>query len=136
MLLLGVNVPVPFVLQIPVEVAPLTLPFNVTVALFAQTATSAPACEPGASVIVTEIVCVTIAQPPVDDRVKLILPAVVSALLGIYVPFKVVLLGVNVPVPVDAHAPLPVDDEPFNVTFALFPQTVWLPPALTVGMFV
>ena len=116
--------PVPFVLQIPVEVAPLTLPFKVTAALLAQTATSVPAFTPGASVIVTKMVLVTTVQPPLEERVKVMFPAAVSALLGTYAPFNVVLLGVKVPVPVDDQEPAPVDDEPPKATLALFPQTV------------
>ena len=48
----GVNVPVPLVVQLPVLVAPLTVPLKAASALFAQTKMSLPALTPGASVIV------------------------------------------------------------------------------------
>ena len=44
-----------------------------------------------------------------------------------------VLLGVNVPAPPDQIPPDAIVTEPFKVTNALFPQTVWSAPAFTVG---
>jgi hypothetical protein len=81
--LFGTNVPVPEVDQIP-PLAIVTDPFNVSVALLAQTVTLEPALAVGAGVILTVIVVLTAVQPPllVDVRVRVTAPAVISALLG------------------------------------------------------
>ena len=51
-----------------------------------------------------------------------------------YVGFKIVLLGVKLPVPELNQTPLPVVDVPFRVKFGLFLHTVCgLNPALTIG---
>src|ERR1051326_2269870 len=73
-------------------------------------------------------------QPLVEVSLRVTVPAAVSAALGMYVPFSVVLFGENVPLPLVLHTPVPVLEVPFSVTFALLAQTVWLLPALTVGV--
>jgi hypothetical protein len=91
----------------------------------------------GASVIVITIASLTCAHAPllVEVSVSVTLPAAVSAALGVYVAFSVVLLGVNVPDPEESHCPVVVPPLtlPANVTAALLPQTDWSPPALTIA---
>ena len=81
----------------------------------------------GEGVMVITIVFVTGAHAPlfVDVSVSVTVPAATSAALGVYTAFIVVLFGENIPVPDVVHtAPVETVNEPFNVTFALFAQTV------------
>ena len=104
--------------------------------MFLQTDKSKPALTTGELVIVIITVSVTCLQLPllVEPNVKVTEPAVISAALGEYKGFKVVLLGLNVPVP---PAQMPVDvvpvTEPESVAVELFLQTIKLVPALTDG---
>ena len=68
-----------------------------------------------------------------EVRISVTLPAVVSAVLGIYVAFKVLAFGVNVPLPLVLHVPEPVLDVPFKVTLGLVLQTFTFAPAFTFG---
>lgn len=82
------------------------------------------------------MVWLTRLHPPllVDVNVSVIDPAVVSAVEGIYVGFKMLLLGENVPVPEDNQVPLPVVEDPFSWKFGLFLQTTCgLAPGITTG---
>jgi hypothetical protein len=49
------------------------------------------------------------------------------------VAFKVVLLGANVPAPLQVALEAAPPKEPANVVAGLLAQTVWLGPALTVA---
>ena len=84
MVLFGENVPVPEVDHIP-PLATVTAPFRLTVALLAQTVTLLPASAVGAWLNVMVMLLDTGAQAPLflEVRVRVTLPAVVSALLGI-----------------------------------------------------
>jgi hypothetical protein len=68
-----------------------------------------------------------------EVRVRITLPAVVSALLGVYVALSVVLLGVNTPVPLLLHCAEPVLELPFSEIISLLAQTVWFEPAFTTA---
>ena len=70
----------------------------------------------------------------VDVKVKFTKPAVSSAALGEYIAFKLVLLGVNVPVPLDQIPVVVVPDTtPERAVAALFLQEDKSIPALTTG---
>ena len=81
MVLFGVNVPPPPD-QIPPDAVD-TEPFRVAEGEEAQMLWSAPAFTNGAFVIVTAIASLNAMHPSVDVSVSVILPAVVSALLGV-----------------------------------------------------
>ena len=122
--LLGVNVPPPSVVQTPLPVV--DVPFNAAFGLFTQTEIVAPAFTRGASVMVTAIVFVTARQSPlpVVVRTMFTLPAAVSAALGVYVVLRLVVLP-KVPVPEeDQVPPVATVTEPLRVTSALLAQTV------------
>src|ERR1700749_547034 len=132
--LFGVNVPLPDVLHVPEPVD--EEPFNTWLGLLKQTLASAPAETFGAFVIVTNMVSVAALQFPFPlvVSIMLTLPAVVSTLLGIYVVFKLELLGENEPVPVlDQTPPVATVTEPVKATLALLPHTDWAAPALAVA---
>ena len=136
--MLGLKLPVPLLVHLPVVVIPPIVPLNATVGLFAQTEIlTGPAFAVGALEIATFIVSLAKPQIPFAVEVKnnLTDPAAVSALLGKYVEFNAVLFGVKLPVPVLAQ--IPVEDAPdifpFNKTALLFPQTIWSIDALTSG---
>lgn len=122
----GEIVPVPIVDQIPVVVAPLITAVKFASGLFEHTFTSAPAETEGPSVIVTTITSVMTEQEFVELKVSVTEPEVVSAALGIYVAFKVLSFGLNIPLPLVLQ--IPVLEVPFTVPFnktdALFAQTV------------
>src|SRR5215212_1742234 len=71
-------------------------------------------------------------------RVSVTVPAVISAALGVYTAFRVVLLGLNVPVPrlqIPVDAPPVID--PARVTLAEDAHTTWSTFALvTTGVLV
>jgi hypothetical protein len=128
----GENAPVPVVFHTPEPV--LDEPLSNTFALFLHTDTLLPAFTLGACVMVIFITSETTAHCPLPVlvNVSVTLPDAVSAELGVYVAFIVVLFGVNTPLPeVDHIAPVEVVNEPFNVTTSLLPQTVWSGPAFT-----
>ena len=86
--------------------------------------------------MVTCIVSDTALHPPfpVVVRIRLTDPEAVSAALGIYVALSAVPFGEKVPVPELVHCPPEATNtDPFNDTFALFPQTDWSMPALDDG---
>ena len=90
---LGLKVPMP-----PLQVAPvatLKLPASVATALFEQRLWSTPAFTVGAGVIRYVTWSFTALQRPlpVVVKVRVTVPAVRSAALGVYTAFKVVLLG-------------------------------------------
>src|SRR5688572_24723189 len=97
--LFGLKLPVPLVLQVAVPV--LVVPFSTTLGLFTHTESSIPAFTTGASVIVMTTWSCTARQVPLPVVVTVIVtvPAAVSALLGIYVTVGETLLGVKLPVP-------------------------------------
>ena len=66
-------------------------------------------------------------------RVSVTVPAVRSAALGVYTAFKVVLLGLYVPVPPLQVAPVAPFITPAKVIALALEQTVPLGPASTVG---
>jgi hypothetical protein len=133
--LFGEKVPLPDVDQEPPD-ATVTLPASNTLALLAQTVLSAPAFAVGAGVIVTTIASLTAVHVPIPvvRSVSVTVPAALSAALGTYVAFSVVLLGVKVPDPdVDHDPPEAIVTLPFSATFALLAQTVWSAPAFAAG---
>ena len=75
-------------------------------------------------------------QPPLAVKVKVTVPAAVSALLGMYVAFKVFAFGEKIPLPEVVHVPVPVEEVALRETLSLLAQTVWFVPALTVGVLV
>lgn len=121
----GANVPVPVLDQL-MPLATANVPFSETTGLLAQTVASNPASTVGASVMVTIIWSFIDAHAPLFDEVNVnvTVPAAVSAALGVYVAFSVVAEGANAPLPVVVQMPLPVEEDPFSVTTALFAQTV------------
>ena len=84
------------------------------------------------------MVLITARQFPFAVEVSVIVtdPAARSAALGMYVALSVVLFGLNVPLPLVLHTPLPVLELPFNVIFGLFTHAESLTPALTTGALV
>jgi len=133
--LLGLNDP-ETPLQIPVVVGPVTNPETVAEALFWQTVMLVPALTIGALVKLIMMSSTVWLQLPlfVEIRVKLTEPAAISAALGVYSEFNVVLLGVKVPVP---PAQIPVEVGPFTEPereeIGLLLHTDILEPALTIG---
>jgi len=107
----GLNVPVPELDQIPVPVV--DVPVRLTFGLFPQTVILFPAVTVTLEMNVITMVSVTGLQfpLPVDVSTSVTLPAVVSALLGLYEPVNEVLDGVNVPVPELDHCPVEVGPE-------------------------
>src|SRR4029453_794352 len=89
-------------------VAPITEPARVIVEAFAQTLPSAPAFTIGAGVKVITLASLTGVQPPLPVVVRVggRDPAAISAAVGVYTAFSVVLLGVKVPVPPDHWPPV------------------------------
>ena len=81
------------------------------------------------------VVSATAKQLPLDPDVNVIMtePPVISEGLGLYVALRVVLFGVNVPVPLELHCAEPVVDVPVNAAFGLLEQTKTLTPAFTTG---
>src|SRR5688572_9764152 len=82
-----------------------------------------------------ETVSVTALHVPLPVLVKVnrTKPAAISAPEGVYCAFSVFWFGVNVPVPVVDHVPVPVDVVPFSVAFGLLLQRKIVAPASTVG---
>lgn len=95
----GAKVPVP-----PLHVAevadPPMVPFRVA-ALPAQIDWSGPAFTVAGGLMEMMTLSVTAAHGPVVVKIKVTVPAVTSAALGVYTAFKVVLLGAKVPEPPD-----------------------------------
>ncbi len=73
----------------------------------------------------------------VEVKVSVIVPARISAGLGIYVAFSVLLFGEKVPVPLVLHCPEPVLDLPSSgIHLDYLHKTESFLPALTVGAWV
>jgi len=87
------NEPTPVLVQLPLDEPCVTLPFKET-GLLEQTVWSAPALTTGGGVIVSFSVSLTSAQVPlfVDVRIRKTSPVAVSALLGVYVVERRLLL--------------------------------------------
>jgi hypothetical protein len=66
-------------------------------------------------------------------NVTVALPAEISPAVGVYVAFKVVLLGAKEPAPLQVALEAAPPKEPAKVVAGLLAQTVWLGPALTVA---
>ena len=103
--MLGLKVPVPEELHIPVVAPTVTEPFSNTDGLDAQTIWSTPASTTGRGVIKTVKLSVTAVQLPFAVDVKTIttFPFEISKGLGLYVAFNVILSGAKVPVPLLDH---------------------------------
>jgi hypothetical protein len=69
----------------------------------------------------------------VEVRIRITLPAEVSAVPGTYVAFKVVAVGENVPVPSVVQTALPVEEKPLSAALGLLMHTEIFGPALTTG---
>src|SRR6185437_2791931 len=133
---LGLNVPLPRVVQIPFVEPPDMLPLSDAVVVPVHINIGAPASISGEGLKVTFIVSLTAlhAPLPVDVSIRLTKPAAVSAELGLYVAFNVVLFGVNAPLPPVLQIPPDASNiPPARVTRLLFLQTVWSGPAFTTG---
>jgi hypothetical protein len=128
------NPPVPFVVH-ATPVATVKVAVRFTVALFAHTDTPGPIVIVGAGVMVVEFVLLTALQLllPVVVKVRLVIPAVISAAVGVYVAFIVVVLGEKAPAP-DHIAPVATVNEPLSVMAGLLPHTGAGAPAFTVGL--
>ena len=113
-------------LQMPVVVGPDTKPESTAVALFLHAVKFGPAFTVGAFVKLIITLSTVCLQLPllVDVKVKLTVPAAISDALGLYKEFKVVLFGVNVPVP-PLQMPVVVgpDTTPESADMELFLQT-------------
>ena len=113
----GLNVPVPELDQycVPEETDP-----ESKALLFAHVIISEPALTAGAEFITTVIVSIDGGQEPlfVDVSIKSKLPAILSAWLTKYVAFKVLSLGIKLPLPVVDHIPVLVEPVilPFKLT--------------------
>ena len=96
---------------------------------------SVPAFAVGAGVMVIVIWSVTglFGPFPVDVRVKVTVPAEISAALGVYTALSAVFPGLYVPLPPDHIPPVAPITDPLSVTEGLFAQDVWSTPAFTVG---
>lgn len=132
--LLGEKDPEPSVVQVT-ELAEL-IPLSTGLAAFGQRLRSEPALVKGELVNTICIVSTTCRQLPFPVEVRKIItvPAVVSALLGTYMVFMLVVPPLNVPVPALDHvAPVAMENEPTKPTDVVLAQTVWLDPALTTG---
>jgi hypothetical protein len=130
----GAKVPLPNVVHVPELVE--EIPLRTGLAALGQSARFAPASTKGPLVNVIRSVSVTCRQLPLPVELSRIitLPAVVSALLGIYETFIFVLFGVNVPVPVvDHEAPAEILKLPLRLIVPALAQTVMLDPAFTLG---
>ena len=66
-------------------------------------------------------------------NVRVITPAAISAEVGVYVAFRVVLFGTKLPAPPLQMPPLAMPTEPFSTTLALLAQAVMSAPAFTTG---
>src|SRR5688572_22158803 len=130
---LGSKVPAP-PLQIP-PVAMVKEPFRLAAPLLAQSVWSLPALAVGAAVIVKVTSSLTALQVPLPTvvSVRVTVPAVRSAALGVYTAFRVALFGAYVPVPPLHTAPVAPIWLPARVIAELFAQTVPFGPASTVG---
>src|SRR3972149_1318009 len=119
----SLKVPEPPVVHLPVEVPPQTAPASVTFGLLAQTVWSVPALTYIPGLIVTIIASLTAVHNPlpVVVRVKVTLPAAVSASLGEYVAPRFVEAGAKEPDPdVVQFPPVATVTEPDSVTFGAF----------------
>src|SRR5690606_41479498 len=99
LVVLGSKVPFPPLHTPPV--ATVKAPAKVVTGLFAQSERSAPAFAVGAGVMVHVTWSLTAEQRPLPTvaRVRVTLPAVRSAALGVYTALSVLLFGLYVPVP-------------------------------------
>lgn len=133
------NVPVP--LDVHVVVAPLPLEPAVifTAPELEQVVTAVPATAVGAAVIVIVFVDVALVHPafPVAVRTRVLLPAAISAALGVYVQSVKEVALANVPVPLDVDQVIPVLlvelDPAVIFTAPEFEQVVTAVPATAVG---
>src|SRR5690606_26403831 len=116
-------------------VAPVTLPFRLTCALFAHTETAAPALTTGAGVKFNCTLSATAMQPPlpVVVNVRVTEPLETSPGVGVYCAPMFVVLGSKDPAPPLHTPPVATVNEPCNVATALFAQSVWSTPAFAVG---
>ena len=129
----GDKVPVPFVVQIPVVVAPLIVPFSVAVDSDEQRVWSGPVLTTGAGVIlIWRLSVATLQLFAVRNTVAP--PLAISNELGMYVAFSDALLGRKIPVPLVPHVPeaAPPPTLPFSGEEELFAHTVTSFPALDV----
>ena len=87
---------------------------------------SNPALAVGAGVKVIIIWSISATQRPlpVVVRVKVLVPAKISAAVGVYVAFKVFAFGKNTPKPPDQVAPVAPVIVPASVVIALFAHFV------------
>jgi hypothetical protein len=67
-------------------------------------------------------------------NVNVIVPAAVSALLGVYVGFRILEAGENVPLPLVVQFPAPVVEVAESVTAPLLAHTVCELPAFATGV--
>src|SRR5262245_35011424 len=110
-------------------------PESCTVGEAAHTICSAPAITVAATLIVMRTASLAGGHGRFDDElvsVSVTLPATISDGDGVYVGFRTLRLGLNVPVP-PVHEPVvtvPVTD-PLSWTCGLVAQTTWSTPALT-----
>ena len=111
-------------LQIPVVVAPETVPERTELILFLQTLKSIPALTIGELVKTIVMLSLAAKHEPllVDVKYNFTCPANTSAVLGMYPVFNCILLGLKLPDPFEVH--FPVVDVP-----AIVPETA------TVGLF-
>ena len=135
MVLFGAKVPAP-PLHVALAAAPPMEPAKVTVGLLAQTVWSAPAFAVATALIVITIVSIAAPQGPAGSSVVSVtvaVPAVISPGVGVYVAFKVVVFGANVPAPLHVALVAAPPNEPARVVAGLLAQTVWAGPAFTVA---
>src|SRR6056297_1056326 len=103
-----------------------TEPFNAISGLFEQSSVPIPASTVGSGVMVIVIRSVTAKQSPfpVVVKVRVTVPAAISAAVGVYVAPRVVVFGLKEPKPPDQIPPVAVVTDPFRVTAAALAQTV------------
>jgi hypothetical protein len=126
-----VNVPEPVVLHIPPPDT-LTKPDNVT-ELPEHIAWLAPALAFGAGEKCITIVSETGAHECVDVSTNVIVFAVVSAEVNLYVAFSVESFGEKLPVPVVLHTAVPLETFPLSTNAVSLAHIVVSFPALTTG---
>ena len=107
----GEKEPVPLVIHAPPPALEM-LPFSCTPEVSAHTEMSNPAVATGAVAKPTTMLSISAGQPPgfpVEVKVSVTDPAVVSAELGLYVVMRESGLGVNVPLPELVQVPPPAN---------------------------
>ena len=124
-------------LHVPVVAPPVMVPARVTKGLDEHTLNAGPALVVTALFIEMITLSETGTQGPVGSfvvSVRVTVPELISAAVGVYTAFKVDALGEKVPDPplhVAAEAAPPIT--PASVTFGLVAQTTWSIFALTVA---